>query len=63
MDPAGIASWLATLEIRDRTELVGHTLHELASFALFNASLTLPRAEERELAEKVNLHLQQIGEQ
>ena len=62
VDPEGIASWLASLEIRDRTELVGHTLHELASFALFNASLTLPRAEERELAEKVNLHLQQISE-
>lgn len=63
VDPEGITSWLASLEIRDRMELVGHTLHELASFALFNASLTLPRAEERELAEKVNQHLQQIGAQ
>ncbi len=62
VDPEGIADWLGNLKIRDRTELVGHTLHELASFALFNASLTLPRAEERELAEKVNHHLQQIGD-
>ena len=60
VDPDGIGEWLAVLEVRDRVELIGHTLHELASFALFNASLTLPRAEERELARQVQRHLARL---
>ena len=57
-DSEKISTWLSSLQIRDRQEVVEHTLHELTSFALFYASLTLPRDVERELAKKVNLHLQ-----
>ncbi len=63
VDREAITEWLAGLRIRDRVELVGHTLHELASFALFNASLNLPRSEERELARKVQEHLAQLCSQ
>ncbi len=63
VDSGAITDWLAGLEIRDRVELIGHALHELASFALFNASLTLPRSEERDLAKKVQRHLAQLGSQ
>ncbi len=63
VDAESISSWLRDLEVRDRVEVVGHALHELASFALFNASLSLPRSEERELTRKVNAHLQAIGNQ
>ena len=45
-------------KISNWQEVVEHTLHELTSFALFYASLTLPRAVERELSKKVNQHLQ-----
>ncbi len=63
VDPGAITKWLAELGIRDRVEFVGHTLHQLASFALFSASLTLPRAEERDLARRVQRHLAQLGSQ
>ena len=63
VDPRAITQWLAELKIRDRVELIGHALHELASFALFNASLTLPRSEERDLAHRVQQHLAQLGSQ
>ena len=63
VDSEAIIDWLAELKIRDRVELVGHTLHELASFALFNASLSLPRAEERDLVRRVQKHLSQLGSQ
>ncbi len=58
LDSGKISNWLSSLQIRDRQEVVEHTLHELTSFALFYASLTLPREAERELAKKVNQHLQ-----
>ncbi len=58
LDSEKISTWLSSLQIRDRQEVVEHTLHELTSFALFFASLTLPRDAERELAKKVNQHLQ-----
>ncbi len=61
LDSEKIYGWLASLEIRDREQLVEHTLHELTSFALFYASLTLPRGEERDLAKKVHMHLQGAG--
>ncbi len=63
VDPQAVTDWLAGLHIRDRVELVGHALHELASFALFNASLSLPRSEERALSKKVQQHLAQLGSQ
>ncbi len=63
VDVGAITDWLCRLEIRDRVEIVGHALHELASFALFNATLTLPRSEERDLANKVQQHLAQLGSQ
>ncbi len=63
VDAGGISQWLTSLEVRDRAELVGHALHELASFALFNASLTLPRAEERQLAERVQQYLARLSAQ
>ncbi len=63
VDHGAITKWLTELEIRDRVELIGHTLHELAAFALFNASLTLPRSEERDLAGKVQRHLARLGSQ
>jgi hypothetical protein len=57
VDPAHVAQLLEQLKVRDRVEVVEHALHEMISFALFAASLSLPREKERELSRRVQERL------
>jgi hypothetical protein len=53
VDPYQVASVLEELQIRDRVEIVEHALRELVAFAVFAASFSLSREEERELRKRV----------
>ncbi len=57
LDVAQVVRALEELGVRDREEIVRHALHELVSFGLFAASLSLPRDEERQLARRVQERL------
>jgi len=52
-----LAASLSTAGTRHHQEELEDTLHELVTFALFSASLPLPRDEERELARRVQKRL------
>lgn len=62
VDPCQIAGVLEELQVRDRAEIVEHALRELVAFALFAASFSLSRGEERELKKRVARHLDAGGE-
>ncbi len=57
LDVERVIHALEELGVRDREEIVHHALHELVSFGLFAASLSLPREEERRLARRVQERL------
>jgi len=57
VDPCQIASVLEGLQVRDRVEIVEHALQELVAFALFTASLSLTRDDERALQRRVQQRL------
>ncbi len=57
VDPYQIASVLEGLQVRDRVEIVEHALQELVAFALFTASLSLTRDDERALQQRVQQRL------
>jgi len=57
VDPCQIAAVLEGLEVRDRVEIVEHALQELVAFALFAASFSLSRDEERSLHRRVQEQL------
>jgi hypothetical protein len=57
LDVDRIATNMAALRVRDAEDLVRQALHELVSFALFAASLSLPRDEERALSKRVQERL------
>lgn len=57
VDPCQIAAVLEGLEVRDRVEIVEHALQELVAFALFAASFSLSRDEERSLHQRVQEQL------
>ncbi|MFP3938970.1 MAG: DUF4388 domain-containing protein [Thermoanaerobaculia bacterium] len=61
VDPCQIAGVLEELQVRDRVEIVEHALRELVAFALFAASFSLSREEERELKKRVAQHLDGTG--
>jgi hypothetical protein len=52
-----VAASLSTAGTRHHREELEDTLHELVTFALFSASLPLPREEERDLARRVQKRL------
>lgn len=56
-----LAASLRTAGTRHHREALEDTLHELTTFALFSASLPLPRGEERELARRVQQRLRPDG--
>jgi len=57
LSPEPLAASLRTAGTRHHQEALADALHELTTFALFSASLPLPRAEERELARRVQQRL------
>jgi hypothetical protein len=57
LDVERVATNLGALSVRDARDLVEQALHELVSFALFAASLSLPRDEERNLSKRVQERL------
>lgn len=61
VDPGQIASALEELRVRDRVEVVDHALRELVAFAVFSASFSLSRDEERDLRRRVTEHLEGAG--
>lgn len=57
LSPEPLAVSLSSAGTRHHQEELEDTLHELITFALFSASLPLPRDEERELARRVQRRL------
>lgn len=56
-----IADVLCTADTPHQREAIAQALHQAVSFALFSASLGLPRQEERELARRVHRRLRTAG--
>ena len=57
LDPAGIAQALSPTVSDVQVEAARQTLHEFTAFALFTASLWLPREVERDLSQRVHERL------
>lgn len=58
---SSVAALLRENGSRHQVETLRNTLHELTSFALFSASLWLPREEERGLTRRINHRLKAMG--
>ena len=60
VDPRAVTLVLTQSKSRHQIEAIEDTLHSLTSFALFSASLTLPRADEERLTRRIHQRLKAL---